>query len=258
MIRKLATTVAILLVSSVAVAADINVAANTANVPFEFQDASGKLVGFEIDLLNTIGKRLNKSIEFTEMPFNSLFAAVQSGRADIAIGSITITPKRLESVSFTQPFFDANQCLTVGKASGIKGVEGLAGKQVAVVTGTTGEMWATQNDAKYKFGGISRYDDNVSPMLDIATGRIGGLVHDCPIDAYYIKDKPQYAIVATIPTNEQFGLMLRKGSPLLRDVDTAIARLKQDGELARLYTKWFGSSAPTGSSTVTVTQSPQP
>jgi polar amino acid transport system substrate-binding protein len=254
--RKLVTTLAIFLVSSAASAADINVATDVGNVPFEFQDGTGKVVGFEVDLMTAIAKKLNKSVSFTEMPFNSLFAAVQSGRADVAIGSITITPKRLESVSITQPFFDADQCLTVRKSSGVKDLNGLAGKQVAVVTGTTGEMWVTQNSVKYKFGGVNRYDDNATPMLDIATGRIAGLVHDCPIDAYYIKNKPQYTIATTIPTNEQFGMMMRKGNPMLQEIDGVITTLKQNGELAQMYKKWFGTTAPAGSSTVTVKQIP--
>lgn len=247
----LASAVSLLFASGASMAADINVAANIANVPFEFQDAKGNLVGFEVDLVDAIGKRIDEKAKFTQMPFNSLFAAVQSGRADVAIGSITITPKRLESVAFTQPFFDANQCLTVSSKSDIKGPEGLKGKQLAVVTGTTGEIWATGHQAEYHFGDIRRYDDNMSPMLDIATGRIDGLVHDCPIDAYYIKDKPQYKIVAAIPTHEQFGLMLRKESPLLSKMDAAITEMKKDGELGKLYEKWFGSPAPEGSSTLT-------
>lgn len=238
--------------ATVAHADSINVATNIANPPFEFQDGSGTLMGFEVDLMNLVGERLGKKIEFQEMPFQSLFAAVQSSRSDVAIGSITITPKRLESVAFTQPFYDANQCLTVASASGISGVEGLDGKTVAVITGTTGEIWANGNEVKLKFGSINRYDGNQDPMLDIATGRVDGLVHDCPIDAYYIKDKPQFAIVATIQTNEQFGLMLPKDSPLLEQADGVIADLKKEGKLAELHKKWFGIDADPESSTIKV------
>lgn len=251
--RTASAIVAVMLVSGTAVAAEeITIATNIANVPFEFEDASGKLQGFEVDLVNMIAERIGKTATFTQMPFNSLFSAVQSSRADIAIGSITITSKRLESVSFTQPFYDANQCLTVATSGGIEDLGGLEGKDVAVITGTTGEIWASDNEEKYKFGTIKRYDGNAEPMLDIATGRIAGFIHDCPIDEYYIRDKPQYKIVATIPTNEQFGLMLRKDSPLLSDVNDAITTLKKEGEMERLHKKWFGTDAAAGSSTLTV------
>jgi polar amino acid transport system substrate-binding protein len=234
----------------------INIATNIANPPFEFQDGSGTLMGFEVDLVKLIAEKLGKTTEFQEMPFQSLFAAVQSSRSDMAIGSITITAKRLEAVAFTQPFYDADQCLTVATSSGIKGIEGLEGKAVAVITGTTGEIWANANETKLKFGSVNRYDGNQDPMLDIATGRVDGFLHDCPIDAYYIKDKPQYSIVATVPTQEQFGIMLPKNSPLLEQIDGVITELKKDGKVAELHKKWFGIDAQAESSTVKVLPMP--
>lgn len=250
---KLLLSAALLLAGTSLVQAEtINVATNIANVPFEFQDGNGTLMGFEVDLLRLVGEKLGKDVEFQEMPFQSLFVAVQSSRSDVAIGSITITPARLESVSFSQPIFDADQCLTVGAKSGIDSVEAMTGKTLAVITGTTGEIWATANEATLKFASVGRYDGNQEPMMDIATGRIDGFVHDCPIDAYYIRDKPQFAIVASIPTNEQFGLMFPKDSPLLDSVNTTITELKESGEMAALHEKWFGMAAGAESSTITV------
>ncbi len=113
-------------------------------------------------------------------------------------------------------------------------------------------MWATENKDKYRIAEINRYDGVSEPMLDIATGRVAAFVHDCPIDAYYIKDKPQYAIVDTIPTNEQFAIMLAKDSPLLPELDAVISNLKEDGEIARIHEKWFGTAPAKDSSTVEV------
>ncbi len=96
----------VLAVSAIASAnaADLTVGANIGNVPWEFQDADGKTVGFEVDLVAEVAKRLGKSVEFVNIPFNGLFPAVQSGRIDMAVSSITITDKRLESVTFSQPY----------------------------------------------------------------------------------------------------------------------------------------------------------
>jgi ABC-type amino acid transport substrate-binding protein len=82
-------------------------------VPWEFQDASGQFVGFEVDLINEVAERLGKAAEIENIPFQDLFAAVQPGRIDMAVSSITITEKRLESVSFAQPCYDSDQSLTV-------------------------------------------------------------------------------------------------------------------------------------------------
>ncbi len=96
-------------VASSANAADLTVGANIGNVPWEFETADGTVVGFEVDLVNEIAKRLGKSVEFVNIPFNGLFPAVQSGRIDMAVSSITITDKRLESVTFAQPYYDSDQ-----------------------------------------------------------------------------------------------------------------------------------------------------
>lgn len=238
-------------------AADLKIATNQANVPFEFENQEGKTVGFEIDLINEIAKRLGKTVEVTPMPFNSLFAAVQSGRADIALGAITITPKRLESVSFAQPYYDSDQCVTVGASSPIKDLDGIKGKTVGAETGSTAEMWAKANEGTYKFADIRRYEGIAPAMLDVRAGRLDADIHDCPIAQYYIKDKKEYKVVATIPTGERYSMMLSKNSALLNPVNEQIGVLKKDGTLASLHKKWFGTDAPSGSSTVTSADIPK-
>ncbi|MDB5931525.1 MAG: Cystine-binding protein, partial [Polaromonas sp.] len=185
-----------------ALAADWTVGANVGNVPWEFQDAGGKIVGFEIDLVNEVAKRAGKTVQIENIPFNGLFSAVQSGRIQIAVSSITITPKRLESVAFAQPYYDSDQSLSVLKTAKIQKLEDTAGKTIGVDTGSTGDMYATQNTAKYKIASISRYEGLAPAMLDLASGRIDGYISDIPAVEYYIKDKPQYRIAARIPTGE--------------------------------------------------------
>lgn len=229
-------------------AADLKVAVYSANVPFSYEDGSGKLTGYEVDLINLVAQRLGKTVEYSSAPFHMLFSAVQSGRADLAIGTVTITPKRLESISFTQPWIDSELCLTVATKSGIQNLDGMAGKGAAALTGSVGEMWASANLPKYKFSEVRRYDGTSEAFLDVAAGRVGGFLHDCPSDAYYIKDKPQYKIVDHISTNEQFAPIFKKDSPLVGEINQEITKLKEEGEIDRLHKKWFGESAPDGSS----------
>ena len=63
----------------------LKLGANIGNVPWEFQDASGKFVGFEIDLMNEVGARTGMKVEVVNIPFQGLFAAVQSGQIDAAV-----------------------------------------------------------------------------------------------------------------------------------------------------------------------------
>ena len=103
-----------------ATAADWVVGANIGNVPWEFQDAQGKFVGFEIDLVNEVAKRAGKTVQIENIPFNGLFPAVQSGRIQIAISSITITPPVPRCV----PFWDRNSS-AIGTSSSVGGRIGI-------------------------------------------------------------------------------------------------------------------------------------
>ena len=237
-------------------AADLTVGANIGNVPWEFQDATGKTVGFEVDLITEIGKRLGKSIEFVNIPFSGLFSAVQSGRINMAVSSITITPKRLESVTFAQPYYDSDQSLTVLAKSGITGLTGMAGKTVGVDTGSTGDMWATTNKDKYKLGDISKYEGLSPAMLDLMAGRIDGYISDIPALQYYAKDKPEIKVVERILTGEKYSVMFNKGDPLAKQVNEVITTLKKEGFVAKLHETWFGAKAEATTSTVMVSDMP--
>ena len=79
--------------------ADLIVGANIGNVPWEFQNADGDFVGFELDLVRKAAARMGKTVEIINIPFNGLFSAVQSGRINIALSSITRPSKRRMSAN---------------------------------------------------------------------------------------------------------------------------------------------------------------
>lgn len=236
----------------------LKVGANIGNLPWEFQDASGNTVGFEIDLMKEVGKRLGDDVTFVNIPFTGLFAAVQSGQIDAAVSSITITPKRLASVSFAQPYYDSDQSLTVMAKSGIADLKGMAGKVVGVDTGSTGDIYATQHQAEDKFAEIRRYEGLAPAMLDLAAGRIDGYISDIPALQYYVKDKPAYKVVERIPTGERYSVMFAKDSPLVGKVDAVLTTLKAEGFIAKLHEKWFGVAPEASTSTVAKMEIPKP
>ncbi len=239
-------------------AADLKVGANIGNVPWEFQDAKGEFVGFYIELANELGKRLGMGVTFVNIPFTGLFPAVQSGQIDAAVSSITITKKRLGSVSFAQPYYDSDQSLTVTAASGIADLAGMAGKVAAVDPGSPGDLGAPPPQAQDKLTAIRRYEGLAPAMLDLAAGRIDGYISDIPALQYYVKDKPQFKVVERIPSGEQYSMMFAKDSPLVAKVNDEITKMKGDGYLAGLHEKWFGAKPEATTSTVVVMQIPKP
>ena len=229
------------------------VGANIGNVPWEFQDTAGELIGFEIDLVNEVAKRLDREIEVINIPFNGLFSAVQSSRIDIAISSITITEQRLASVSFAQPYYDSDQSLTIRSDSSIQSINDLQDEVVAVDTGSTGDIWASENQQQYGFKEIRRYEGLAPAALDLQIGRVAGYISDIPAMQYYTKDKPELKVVERIATGGSYSMMFRKDDELALSVNEIITTLKQEGLVNELHNKWFGVLAEETTSTAKVT-----
>lgn len=238
-------------------AEDLTVGANIGNVPWEYEDSSGAYVGFEIDLVNEIAARLGKTVKFENIPFQGLFPAVQSGRINMAVSSITITQKRLESLTFAQPYYDSDQSLTVLASSGISSSADLKGKTVGVDTSSTGDIYATEREAEWGLAGISRYEGLAPAMLDLQAGRIDGYISDIPALLYYTKDKPEFKVAERLLTGEQYSIMFNKDDPLATEVNDVITTLKNEGFIAGLHEKWFGAKPEDTTSTVMVMDMPK-
>ena len=99
----------------------LNVASYPNNPPFEFKAESGNFEGFEVDIVTEAAKRIGMTVNIEGYDFQPLFAATSSGRVDVAISSITITPERLGSQSFTQPYYDSDMGIAATTAGAREG-----------------------------------------------------------------------------------------------------------------------------------------
>ena len=221
--------------------------------PWGFEDESGELVGFEIDLVTAIAESLEVDLEFSDVPFVDLFPAVASGRIDVAMAAITINDERLETVDFSQPYYDSDLSLTARGESDVKILEDLAGRAVAVDGGTTGEAWVEKHQEQYEISEIVRYEgSSSSAMDDLVAERLDGYVMDIPMALYHSKSRPELEVVERIRTGEQYGLMFAKGNALRDEFNNVITELKEDGTLAIIHEKWFGKAPGPDTSTVVV------
>jgi polar amino acid transport system substrate-binding protein len=234
----------------------LNVGSYPNNPPFEFKAESGNFEGFEVDIVTEAAKRIGMAVDIQGLDFQPLFAATSSGRIDVAISSITITKERLGSQSFTQPYYDSDMGVAAKVDGGVKGLADLKGKIVGVLSGSTGDKWAKDNQAAQGFSEVKGYNTQQEVLLDLAAGRVDGVVSDVPGMEYAFTKMKGLAVVERIKTGEQYGLMVTKDSPLLEKLNGALTEMKRDGTLAAIHKKWFGTDAPAGSSTVT--EAPMP
>lgn len=244
--------------SPAAFAADtLNVGAYPTNPPFEFKNADGKFEGFEVDIVTEAAKRAGMSADIADYGFQALFSGINSKRIDVAISSITITPERLKTLSFTQPYYDSDMGIA-GKADGaVKGEADLKGKTVGVLSGSTGETWVKAHRDADGISDVKGYNTQQDMLLDLNNGRVDAVVSDVPGLEYSFTRMKGLAVVSRIKTGEQYGLMLSKDSPDLGKLNDAITAMKKDGTMAAIHKKWFGSDAPAGSATVTVLPMPK-
>src|SRR5687768_5494941 len=161
-----------------AAAETLTVGAYPANPPWENKKEDGSFEGFEVDLVNEIGKRIGADIEIQDLGFQALFAATSSGRIDMAISSITITDERLQNQSFTQGYYDSDLALATAKESDVNGLADLKGKPVGVLSTSTGDAWAQANAEKYGFTEVKGYNAQQDLLLDTQAGRVGGAISD--------------------------------------------------------------------------------
>lgn len=229
----------------------LNIGAYPNNPPFEFKNASGTFEGFEVEVATEAAKRAGLTVNIADYGFQALFSAIASKRIDVAISSITITPERLKTLSFTQPYYDSDMGIAVKDGSAIKAIADLKGKTVGVLSGSTGEKWAKEHQASDGIADVKGYNTQQDVLLDLNAGRIDAVVSDVPGMQYAFSKMKGMSVAIRIKTGEEYGLMLAKDSPFLTKLNDALTAMKKDGTLAAIHKKWFGNDAPAGSSTVT-------
>lgn len=237
--------------SGIAAADALLIGAYPSNPPFEFKNEAGTFEGFEVDIATEVAKRLGMTTEISDLGFQALFAATSSKRIDVAVSSITITKERLASQSFTQPYYDSDMGIATRKDATFAAEGDLKDKIVGVLSGSTGDKWAKENQEKLGISEIKGYDTQQQLLMDLTSGRADAAVSDVPGMEYAFTKMADLAVKVRIKTGEQYGLMMTKDHPLLEKANAALTEMKKDGTLAAIHKKWFGTDAPAGSSTVT-------
>ena len=235
-----------------AIAQDVlRVGAYPTNPPWQFKDEAGVFQGFEVDIVNEIAKRLNTTADIQGMDFKALFVASSSGRVDMVISSITITNERLESQSFTQPYFLGALGVAVKEGSGLTGLADMKGKVMGSIATTFPEQYLKDHAADIGYAEYKSYDSTTNMLTDLANGRVDAVVNDVVGLRYAFTQMTGLTVVEEIVTGEKFAMMLPKGSDKLETVNQIISDMKTDGTMAAFYKKWFGVDASADSMTLT-------
>jgi polar amino acid transport system substrate-binding protein len=195
--------------------------------------------GFEIDLVKDIAAKLGISqIKWIHVPFATLFRP-GTKPFDLAVEESTITVARSRVVSFSAPYFLANQGVLVKKGGTIP--HSLADLKNMTLCGQSATTGLDYIQHKLHAPHIQIYTTTSAAFSALEVGRCDAFVMDVPIVASQKKTKPSaYGPVAgQIVTNEKYGAVLAKGSALKPAVDRAIKALTANGTIGKLQKKWF-------------------
>ena len=204
----------------------VTVASDVAYRPFEFTKG-GKPVGFDIDLMNEIGKRANLKVSFQNVTFDGIIPGLTSNLYGAAISAMTITDERAKQVDFSDPYFDADQSLLVKSGSDIKSTDGLADATVGVQIGTTGAMEAQKLADNDEAGSVRTFDTVEDAFNALENQQVDAVLNDFPVSADKAKtSNGSLEVVQTIPTGEQYGIAFPKGSELTGKVNKALQEIK--------------------------------
>ena len=232
---------------------ELTVALNSTFPPFEYvgdgtdefeaiTSNENDVTGFDVAMMNEIGKRLGVNVVIEDMDFDGIVPAI-GVKVDCAATGMTITEERLESVNFSDSYYNATQAVLLPVNSEIKTAEDLAAAgAIGVQAGTTGEIVAREiNDSAV----VSVKSFNQA-VLDLVNGKDEAVVIDqVPGEAFVAQYSDQLKLVDGSEFDfdvEQYGIAMPKDDEvMLNAINNALAEMKEDGTYDALVEEYINN-----------------
>ena len=228
----------------------IRIGTEGAYPPFNYMTADGQLAGFDIDIARALCEEMKAECEFVTQDWDGMIPALQAGRYDAIIASMSITAERLEQVDFTDKYYNTPPAVVVPKESDIQGtsVEDLAGKTIGAQGSTTHGNYA---EITYTESEIRLYPTAEEYQLDMGNGRLDAVVDDIIVLQEWLNtnDGDCCRIAGTITPVEEIhgpgiGIAIRKGEDELREsFNAAIQALRANGKYQEINDQYFDFDA---------------
>lgn len=213
--------------------------------PLSFTDAEGKLIGFDVDFANSLAEHMGIPLEYEGMAWDGILPALQSGKID-AITAIVVTDERKKVVAFSQPIMKQT-IIGVVKADAPNkkvGSADLPNMKVGVMVNTSAAATlATMKDVQ-----PTTYNTVVDAYNDLLLGRIDIVAVESVNGAYIVASQyPDKLSVVSPPLSDQVKLnavaVRQSDVQGLAQINAAIDKMKADGTLAAIMTKWLGDES---------------
>ena len=248
----------------------IKIGTEGAYPPWNSKDASGKLIGFEVELAYTLCRYIGQQCEIVEQDWDGMIPALIMRKFDAIMAGMSITAERQKAISFSQGYADEVASLAVMKGSDLEGLDtpeginltlggsgvkktlktltgALAGKTVCTQTATIHQNFLESGDVGKINLRTYKTQDEVN--LDLASGRCDvALAAAVAFTDYAEKSGKPVVLVGPTFSGGAFGngvgVGIRKDdTELLKAFNKAIEKARKNGDISRIATKWFGFDA---------------
>ncbi|MEV6876280.1 ABC transporter substrate-binding protein [Amycolatopsis sp. NPDC051128] len=218
--------------------------------PNEFQDESGKVTGFDVDLGTAIGQKLGLKMEFQNSAFDGIIPGIQAGKYELAMSSFSVNAERLQIVDMVS-YYKAGTSLGVLKGNPDKlNVDDLCGKKMGVQKGTVQVDDLEKRSQKCTSGGkpaieVTQLQAQTDVNLALTAKRVQGELADSPVVDYAVKQtNGQLEVVGEPYDTAPYGIILKKDSADYgKAVQAAVQALIDDGTYKKILDKWGLSGA---------------
>jgi polar amino acid transport system substrate-binding protein len=204
--------------------------------PYEYEDGTGAVVGFDIDLLALICQELGVTYELVPITFENIETAVQTSQVNVGMSGFSITAERQQTFDFSIPYYSSGQAIAVNPDSGYKTIADLAGKTITAGMGTTGQTAAEENIPDADVIGMDNY---ALAFMQLKNQGCDAAVADLPVVKQYAA-KDGFEILEEVLSYEDNAILIKKGNDDLKAaIDGALETLRASGAIDTLVEKWM-------------------
>lgn len=208
--------------------------------PFEMTDAQGSPAGVSVDLARDLGSFLHRDVEIQNIPFSGLIPALKTGKIDLIISSMTATPERAESISFSDPYLKTGLCLLVRRSSPVQTIADAdrPGITLTVKQGTTGQNYAAHSIHQAR---VLVLDKETACVLEVAQGKADAFIYDqMSTFKNWQKNQDRTRAILTPFQTESWAIGIRKGNDeLLNGVNDFLRSYKTNGGFDKLGDRYL-------------------
>lgn len=212
--------------------------------PFSYYDEDGKtLIGYDLDLIQNLQDILGFEIDggVQAMDYSALTTSLAEGKLDMGAAALCATDERKEVMNFSEIYCDSGQVVMVNKDNdeGIKSVDDLKGKKVAVEKGTASHTYASKNlsDAE-----LEVHDTITTAYESLEQGKVDAVIQDGPGASFYIKTTPDSKLEVVGDEFNQgqapYCVAISKDCKYYDEINAAVKLLIENGTTDELYAKW--------------------